>query len=136
MNMQDAALRHIMVRTAEAFKVDLGLMAADVRSVEMTQARFAGQWLARDLTGAPVMRIASTFKRDHASVINGIDRAEEWMLADRRYRNKVMALRDSIEVDLRRAETAFVAAMTEITYQRLVAPEASQTAAEGALSIG
>lgn len=116
MDMQDVALHHIIYRTVARFRVPLDEFMGQTRKPDVVEARLAGYWLARELTGAPVFDIARIFDRDHSSIVDGIRSAGRRVKANRDYRAKVTRLLREIKAELEIAEHDFIRSLTMLRH--------------------
>ena len=136
--MQETALYHVLYIVSRHFTVSVESLIEDIRDPRVMRARLAAYWLARRTTEATFPSIGMVFDRDHATVHNGINRAEEMRLNDPRFAAKLDKIRLAIEDDFRQAEEAFVKVLAKsriaVTYARMTAIErSSQTAEKRAL---
>lgn len=89
-------IRLIQRETAVAFGVPFGAMTERGSTRTLSRARHAAMFLARRLTGKSSVVIGRAFKRDHATVLYGVERAQDTFQHDPAFRLLVYAAHRAI----------------------------------------
>lgn len=106
--MQDAALAHIIAKTAYHFGVAMREMYQDIRRPDVVTARLTAYFACHHLTGAANYDIGRQLDRDASTISFGVSRAQERYRDDEEYRAKVDQLFAGCRYDLQCAEKAFL----------------------------
>lgn len=93
-------IRTIIERTAEAFGVPVAQITGERRQGRIIVARHVAMALARDLTSAGFPRIGRAFGRHHTTIMAGVRRCEERLVADPDLAARVNALREALAKEL------------------------------------
>lgn len=90
----------IKVATAEAYGVNASVFTKHTRALVVRRARFACIWLMRKLTTASLYQIADQFQRvNHSTIINAINRAQEFIDADPKEKRRVQAIMKRVKAE-------------------------------------
>jgi chromosomal replication initiator protein len=82
----------ILQETAEHFGLSRDDLVGKSRSRPLTTARHVAMYLARECTGLSLIKIGELFERDHTTVMHGIKKIEQLMVARGSVYNQVQAL--------------------------------------------
>ena len=94
--MNGPTIREIQRATAAAFGVPLEAMTERGATRTLSRARHAAMLLSRRLTSKSSVVIGRAFNRDHATVLYGIERAQDICWRDPAFRLLVDAARRAI----------------------------------------
>ena len=94
--MTGPTIREVQRATAAAFGVPFGAMTERGNTRDLTRARHAAMYLARRLTDKSTTVIGRAFDRDHTTVLNGIERAQDTFRRDPAFRLLIDAARRAI----------------------------------------
>ena len=81
-------LRKIRSSVCEAWDVSEIALLSNRRSTEIVHPRFAGYRLSKELTPCSFAMIGNSFKRDHTTIIYGVDRAGNLLKESPDFREK------------------------------------------------
>ena len=94
-------LRAVAELTAEQFGLSHSMLLSKKRTESLSMARFVAYKLQRELCAASLETIAEFWKKDHSTIIYGIDRAKEMMETSESMRAYDATLRASFAEALR-----------------------------------
>lgn len=86
----------IIEATAAAFEVKPRDLLSERRDHPSVSARHAAMWLARRLTLHGYPSLGQLFRRDHSSVMYGVERASARMHDDEKYASRIRRLEATI----------------------------------------
>lgn len=78
------------------FEISLHEMLSSSRLGYITVARQVGYYLSRKLSTLSLVQVGLRFRRDHASVINGISKIEEMMAEDAAFKERLAGIAESL----------------------------------------
>lgn len=90
-------IHEIQRAVSEEFGISQAILKSDRRSRKIARARFAGYWLAREITTASFALIGRMMQRDHTTILHGCTRADYLMEQDAEFREKVQKIRVRLE---------------------------------------
>lgn len=76
----------------EVFDVGTIALEGKQRNAAIARPRMVAYLVAKKLTGLSLMRIAASFKKDHTTVMYGIDRIQKRMTTDQSLRDQVASV--------------------------------------------
>lgn len=87
----------IVEMTAEAHGLTVAQLLEPRKFTALARARQVGMWIARDLTGAPLEKIARAFgKSDHGTVMHATATIDDLMATEPDFANQVKQLREAV----------------------------------------
>ena len=86
--MLPMSLGKIRSSVCEAWDVSEIALLSNRRSTEIVHPRFAGYRLSKELTPCSFAVIGNSFKRDHTTIIHGVDRAKALLKESPDFREK------------------------------------------------
>lgn len=89
-------IEDIQALVAERYNLTINDLKSKSRKKEIVRPRQIAMYLARDILSVSLMTIASSFNRDHTTVMHGYDKVKEEMEEDPAFYSEVTGLKEEI----------------------------------------